>query len=400
VSIRRLEVKGFRSLRHVVWEPGPLNVLIGPNAGGKSNLLRLVELLSVAATGGLGEHVRRMGGMVPLVWDGTAEAVEVILDCDPCETQDDPKQRSLTYELELRRLGGSSMYRLENELLANYYRVRTGEHESPLKFVERYPGHAVVFDPEQKGLVAHEGALPDEETLLAAAGGPFAVNRIVHDFAQRLSAWAVHRDIRTDRDAPLRQSAVTRREPALAADGGNLVQCLHTLCTTDRSFRSNLGDAMHAAFGAQFEDLLFPPEADQRVQMRMQWRPLSTAQSAADLSDGTLRFMLLIAVLARSVLPPLIAIDEPELGLHPSMLPIIAEFAAEASRRTQVVLATHSPEFLDAFTELEDKLTVTVVEAPEGATVLRNVSGESLAHWLEEYRLGEMFRSGTLEGLP
>ncbi|MBI4772001.1 MAG: AAA family ATPase, partial [Chloroflexi bacterium] len=75
MSMERLEISGYRSLKHVVWEPGPLNVLIGPNGSGKSNLLRALALLRAAAEGKLAETVRREGGMVPLLWDGQARQI-------------------------------------------------------------------------------------------------------------------------------------------------------------------------------------------------------------------------------------------------------------------------------------------------------------------------------------
>ena len=134
-------------------------------------------------------------------------------------------------------------------------------------------------------------------------------------------------------------------------DGQNLISVLHTLYTGDRDFKNEINLAMRAAFGEDFEELVFPPAADQRVQLRVRWKSLQREQSAADLSDGTLRFLFLLAVLASPSPAPLIAIDEPETGLHPSMLPIVAEYAVDASSRTQVIFTTHSPQFLDAFRE-------------------------------------------------
>ena len=108
-----------------------------------------------------------------------------------------------------------------------------------------------------------------------------------------------------------------------------------------------------------------------------------------------LRFLFLLTVLASPNPAPLIAIDEPETGLHPSMLPIVAEYAVDASERTQVILTTHSPQFLDAF---QDVIPVTtVVKWAEGQTVLQNVEGKSLERWLKAYSLGTLFRSGELE---
>ena len=154
---------------------------------------------------------------------------------------------------------------------------------------------------------------------------------------------------------------------------------------------------MKAAFGDEFEELVFPPAEDGRVQLRLRWRSLRRQQSASDLSDGTLRFLILVAVLASSKPPPLIAIDEPETGLHPSMLPLVAELAADAARRTQVILTTHSPQFLNAFKERAD--ITTIVEWKEGKTQLHRLPERELARWLEHYQLGDLMLSGELESL-
>ncbi|KPK73259.1 MAG: hypothetical protein AMJ79_15230 [Phycisphaerae bacterium SM23_30] len=138
---------------------------------------------------------------------------------------------------------------------------------------------------------------------------------------------------------------------------------------------------------------------DTRSQLRIFWKSLKRPRSAADISDGTLRFLYLLTILAHPEPPALIAIDEPETGLHPSMLPIIAEYAVEASRKTQVILTTHAPEFLSAFGDHQKDVTVTVVEWRDGQTRLRTLKGESLDYWLKEYTLGEMFRSGELEDM-
>ena len=121
------------------------------------------------------------------------------------------------------------------------------------------------------------------------------------------------------------------------------------------------------------------------------------AQSAADLSDGTLRFLYLIAILANPLPPELIAIDEPEMGLHPSMLPIIAEYARDASKRTQVILTTHSAELLDAFSEYSP--TVTVAKWENGQSAFNIVTNAQLDYWLQDYTLGKLFRSGSLEDM-
>jgi predicted ATPase len=395
MRIVKLDVRGFRSLRNVSWEPGNLNVLIGPNASGKSNLLRLLELVAVAAQGRLGKHIQTSGGMEPLVWDGTDECIALHIKTSPLDDYREFDRNCLTYKLELGRLGTTSAYQINHELLGNYYDVEQGEREQPFKFLERHQLRAHVFDTGQKGLTAPEWLVPEEETLLSQAAGPYTANPFIPRFRRELASWCVYHDIHVNRDAPIRQPSVSRPERRVDPDGQNLISVLHTLYTSDRLFKKDINDAMQVAFGDDFEELVFPPASDQRIQLRVRWRSLKREQSAADLSDGTLRFLFLMTVLATPSPAPVIAIDEPETGLHPSMLPIIAEHAVDASQRVQVILATHSPQFLDAFGDTQP--VTTVVKWSDGETQLRNFDSDKLSRWLKEYSLGRYFESGELE---
>lgn len=396
MGIQKLNIRGFRSLRDVTWEPGQLNVVIGPNGSGKSNLLRALLLLQKSAQGELPEEVLKAGGIAPLLWDGQVQELSWSLQTDPLDRSRDRTREALTYELCLHQLGASSAYRVQHELLANYYLKNQGQAAAPKKFLERRPGHAVTFDLLERKLVAHEGSIPDEQTLLALLAGPFS-NPVVSGFRDMVSGWSLYHDIHVDQGAKLRQATVARMDRRVAADGQNLIPVLHTLYTGHRDFKRTLDDAMRAAFSDDYEELVFPPAADQRVQMRVRWRSLKTEQSAADLSDGTIRFLLLLAILANPNPGDLIAIDEPEAGLHPSMLPIIAEHAVEAAERAQVILTTHSTQLLDAFTDAQP--TTSVAQWRDGETHLGIVDREELARWLQTYSLGALFRTGELEGM-
>jgi len=297
----------------------------------------------------------------------------------------------------MERVGQGSAFRIGRELLGNFYRVDTGEAAHPFKHLERRGSWAKVFDESEKGLVAPEESLSEEETLLSVASGPFTTNRHMPPFRANLASWCVYHDVHVDQGASVRQPAVARFEKTVEPDGQNLVPVLHTLYEGDRDFKSDVDDAMRAAFGEDYVQLVFPPAADQRIQLRLRWRSLQREQSAADLSDGTLRFLFLLAVLATPSPSPVIAIDEPETGLHPSMFPIVAEYAAQAAEKSQVILTTHSPQFLDAF--CETRPTTTVAKSENGETVLKTVNGQELERWLKEYSLGTLFRSGELEEL-
>lgn len=397
VKILELQVQGFRSLKDVIWKPGDLNVVIGPNGAGKSNLLRLLELASVAAKGGLGKYVQSLGGMEPLVWDGTSPSIRLRVKSSPVEDGRDLSRDSMTYELELARLGTGSAYRVREEMLANYYRVENKLSNQPFKFLQRDSKGPRIFDADGGYLAAQDESVPEDETLLSIATGPFTTNRYVDLYQKQMASWTVYHDLHVNRDAAIRQPAVARVEKRVDADGQNLIPVLHTLYAGDREFKHEVNKAMRAAFGDDFDEIEFPPAADQRIQLRVRWKSLRREQPAADLSDGTLRFLLLLAVLAGPSPAPVIAVDEPETGLHPGMLPIIAEYAIEASRSSQVIMTTHSPQFLDAFRDTTP--TTTVATWVDGETRLRVLEGDALGYWLKGYSLGTLFKSGELEGL-
>lgn len=200
-------------LRDVTWAPGKLNVVIGPNGSGKSNLLRALGLLQQSAHGELAESILRLGGIAPLLWDGQDQELGWVIKTDPVGSILDLEREALTYELLLRQLGATSAYRVEYELLGNYYRKDRGEKPEPYKFLERRPGHAVTCEPQERALVAHEGSVADDQSLLSLIAGPFG-NPIVLAFRDRLASWGIYHDLHVDQNAPIRQPAVARLESA------------------------------------------------------------------------------------------------------------------------------------------------------------------------------------------
>ena len=394
MKILKLKVEGYRSLKDIDWEPGALNILIGPNGSGKSNLLRILQLISAASKGQLGEGIKKAGGIGALLWDGMTDDIKFDIETSPVENETNSEDDNLNYKMDLRRLGKSSAYQVNYELLANYRRVKTGEHSDPFKLLERNARSAIFFDNDQHRLVAPEESVLEEESFLSLSP-VLTPNHDIPPFQTYLKKWSIYHDLHVNSDSPIRQPAITRHEKRVEMDGQNLINVLHTLYTGDRDFKNEINLAMSAAFGEDFEELIFPPAADQRTQLRVRWKTLKREQSAADLSDGTLRFLFLLTVLASPDPAPLIAIDEPEVGLHPSMLPIVAEYAADAARRTQVILTTHSPQFLDAFKSFSPKITVT--KWSEGQTFLKSFEEDFLADWLKEYSLGSLHLSGELE---
>lgn len=118
---------------------------------------------------------------------------------------------------------------------------------------------------------------------------------------------------------------------------------------------------------------------------------------ATRLSDGTLRFIALLVTLLSDSPPPVVCIEEPELGLHPDALSLVAELLVEASQRTQLIVTTHSDALVSALTE---HLESVLVCEHLGGTQLRRLSTDALSHWLDKYRLGDLWRMGELGGNP
>jgi predicted ATPase len=338
--IEELKFQGFRSLRDVRWKPGRLNVLIGPNGSGKSNLLQGLILLQKAAAGNVADLPDS------LLRDESAPSISWAV-----RTQNQ-RGESFLYEIELGRRNATSSYGVVRESLFE------SNHRPPNR--EPTECEASLF---KKGLLG----------------------------------WGIYQDLRVDPEAPLRQASVARFEKQLAAGGQNLAPVLHTLYSGTRDFKRSVDAAMRAAFGTDYQELVFTPTADQKVRLGVRWKSLKAEQFAPHLSDSTLRLLLMIAILANPESGDLIAIDQPETGFHPSLLPIIAELAAEASERTQVILTTCSPQLLDAFTG--EPPTITVSKWIAGETRLSVLDGEELSRWLGHYSLGAMLCSGELEEL-
>jgi predicted ATPase len=133
------------------------------------------------------------------------------------------------------------------------------------------------------------------------------------------------------------------------------------------------------------------------VQLYLHEDGLSTPVSATRLSDGTIRFMALLAVLLNPAPPPLICIEEPELGLHPDAVAILAQLLVDASRRTQLIVTTHSDILISGLSENSDSVLVCDYA---GGTRLERVDPDRLEDWLSQYRLGEIWRIGELGGNP
>jgi len=366
--LQSLKISGFMSFKDVTWKPERLNVLIGPNGSGKSNLLRASDLIRASATGDLRDSVIRNGGLPRLLWGDSAQHARFeIVTGDGM-----PSARQNTYRFALAPLPRSASFRVEAESLSLSDRSAS---------VFRREGEALTEGGPATGL-------PETETYLSLSAR--WMDPPLYTFLQKLSASAIYHDLRVDERAEIRRPAVVREERNVTPDGQNLTPVLKTLYESD--FKEAIDAGMSAAFPDDYNELLFRETEPNRIQLYVRRKHGHREDSAADLSDGTLRFLLLLTILATPDPPPLIAIDEPESGLHPSMLPIIAEFAAAAATRTQVILSTHSPQMLDAFGDALP--AATLFEWVGNHTEMKTVAGDDLRRWVDDYSLGRFIFSG------
>lgn len=393
MRVTELHIQGYRTLKDVRWEPGALNVVIGPNASGKSNLLKFLRLISASPRADLNNQVLHEGGMGAILWDGRGEKISFDLLLDGAESS---SAEDFKYAASLVRLGAGASFVVDDEALSEMYREGSNLWEGPdyvLRTQDRASyqesGGTLVFEAQQ---------LAASETLLGQISGPTPQAKEIRNFRQFLSGWAIYDDLHTESGTAIRQAVTSRFDERLDADGQNLASVLHTHYTNDVDFKDRVDEAMRAAFGEDCRGLAFPPAADQQIQLAVQWGTPKRPQSAASLSDGTLRFLCLLAVLAQPNPPGLIAWDEPETGLHPRMMRIVAEMAENAALRTQLIFTTHSAAFLDGFSK-ETPPTTTVMGLEDGQSELKTVRPDELAGWLQDYSLGALYQSRTLENL-
>jgi predicted ATPase len=376
--VQSLKVSGFMSFKDVAWKPGCLNVLIGPNGSGKSNLLRALELIRASAAGSLRDFVLSKGGLPRLLWGEAAQRIEFGIN-----TSADQPSDQHTYLLTLAPLAQSGSFRVASEALGFQ------GPSTPYKVLERDADGVMVFGGGDGLSLDPANDLPETETALSMVSALWT-DPVSYMFQQQLRAWTIYQELRVDEDAPVRRSAVARKETRISYNGQNLIPVLKTLYEGD--FKDSIDSGMSAAFPDDFAELFFRETEPNRVQLYIRRKHTHREDSAADLSDGTLRFLLLLTILATPDPPPLIAIDEPEAGLHPSMLPIIAESAVAAAARTQVILSTHSPEMLDAFGETLP--AATIFGWAGDRTELKTVRGDELRKWVEDYSFGRFIFSG------
>ena len=373
----------------------PLNVLIGPNASGKSNLIEALSVLA-AAPKDIQVPFRVGGGVHEWIWKGSTKVplatIEVTVENQLKLTPPTP----LRYRLTVSELsGGLAIHEevIEDEFSCaqdegpeSYYLHRHGQSKISFK---------VKGSSDQYEL--QETSVKRDQSILS--------QRVEPQFYPELGYLGLifeqirfYRDLQLGQDSPLRfpQQTDLPRE-YLLEDGSNLAVILKSLLN-DRNSKDWIFENLRD-FYPSFQDIRHESVGN-REQVFFQEDGLTANISTARLSDGTLRFLCLLAVLCSTrrnpTLPLLLCIEEPEMGLHPDVIPKLAKLLVEASERSQIFVTTHSDILVDALSDTPE--AVVICEKVDGATQLRRLDADALKVWLEDYRLGELWTRGDLGG--
>jgi len=366
-KLNRVHVAGFRSLRDMALELTPVTVLIGPNGAGKSNLLWALEMTRFLAFESLQLFVGERGGASYLMHYG-------------------PRQTPvIDIELEFSSDRGENAY---------HARLGYSSNESLIFLWERagFRGGA-----EQAWRWSELGAGHQESRLRDAANAGDTTARTVRWLLRQINFYHFHD---TSRRSPLRtRDFADAGSDYLRSDGSNLASFLDGLkdSSTEEDQASWRRIMFHVTSVAPFIKELTPRR--DRHGIALQWVDETGAEfGPAHLSDGTLRAITLFAALQqpRSTLPIISCFDEPELGLHPAAIELLASAVRSVASDRQVIVSTQSPALLDLF----EPDQVVVAERHEGGTVFNRLDQEKLAHWLSEYRLSEMYDSNLIGGRP
>jgi predicted ATPase len=386
VLIRRLTLRNFLSFgaESSGIELEALNVFIGPHGSGKSNLIEAISLMR-AAPKELSEVTRKGGGAAEWIWKG-ARRGEAMVESVFGKSGDPFHLRHLiAFDAD------AGKFTIQDERVENNEHFDPAQTPPPDYFYRRNGGRPLVMSPIGVwGWLANE--VETDRSILVLLRDPKNYPALSW-LASNYEKIRIYREWTFGRSAVFRVPQRTDlRTDLLEEDFSNLGLYLSRWKTrfpaAKRELLSRLKDLYE---GIDDFDVSIEGGAVQVYFMERDF-----VIPATRLSDGTLRYLCLLAILCDPEPPPLICIEEPELGLHPDILPKLADLLRAASGRTQIIVTTHSDILVDAMTETPE--AVVVCEKVDGQTRMERLKREDLAAWLEKYRLGQLWIQGQIGG--
>ena len=389
VFIEELSLTSFLSYHKISVPLSKLNVLIGANASGKSNFLEAFRLLQAAPRnfivpirvgGGVGQWINKYDGV-----DASAK-IEAIVNFNP---------QSLRYAIQFSSIG--QRLSVTDELIENekpryghddvyfFYRYQDG---NPTLNVKLTKGDDSDSPREHRHLRRED--ISYEQSILSQRSDRDIYPEITY-LGNHFANIAIFTDWDISRQSPIRQpQLIDAPNDFLLPDASNLA-----LVINDLIYRGNRSQLLQDLqnFYDDVTDIVVKIEGG-TAQLFVQERH-KTMISTARLSDGTLRYLCLLAILRHPNPPSLICIEEPELGMHPDIMPTIADLLIQAAEYTQIIITTHSDALISA---LDDPETVLVCEQGEQGSSIQRLDQEKLDSWLKEYTIGDLWRMGEIGG--
>ena len=362
-------------------ELGPLNVLIGPNGSGKSNLIAAISLLR-AAPRDLAAPIQKTGGIGEWLHKSESRArrgsVSVVVDYWP---------EPLRYHLAIEKRGGRFL--VGDEFIEDH--AKEDGQDQAHRYFGYVRGRAVAKSKDGAARRFPRAELDPGQSILSQRKDPESFPEITH-LGGAFDQIRIYREWSFGRHAPPRQPQPSDLpNHLLSGDTSNLGLVLNRLRRAPSAKKRLLEAARKLYEGVTDFDVIVEGGT---VQVMLEEEGITVP--AARLSDGTLRYLCLLAILCHDSPPPLVCIEEPELGLHPDIMPTLAALLREASIRCQLIVTTHSDVLVDALTEEPE--SVVVCEKNQGQTQLRRLNRDDLVQWLGRYSLGELWMKGELGG--
>lgn len=363
--IDKITLKGFKSIRSLEDFPlRRLNILIGANGAGKSNFVSFFVFLREAVEERLALYVAKKGGADEHLFMGA----------------------KITQHIHAHLHFGLNSYE---------FSLQPTRHDAFVYADERirFKGSGGPASPVDRSIgTGHREARLKEQLKDDR-------NKTISGYIYgAVSNWTVYHVHDTSDTAAMRRSGSVRDNEYLRPDGANLAAFLLLLRDEHLSVYEKIRDTVRLATPF-FDDFKFRPKpsnGDETLQLEWMQRGSDYAFHVGQLSDGTLRFIALTTALLQPNPPATILLDEPELGLHPYALNLLAELLKKAATQTQIIVSTQSAPLLDNF-DAED---VIVVEREDGASAFKRLASSDLGEWLKDYSLGELWQKNVIGGRP
>ncbi|MGH9949434.1 MAG: AAA family ATPase [Pyrinomonadaceae bacterium] len=371
--LQTLAISNYRSILDLVVPLGRLNVITGPNGSGKSNLYRALRLLAETAHDGVVAALAREGGLHSTFWAGP-EGISRRMRSG--EVAVEGTQRKKPMRLKMGFAGEDFSYAISLGLpvpsSSRFNRDPEIKHEAVWAGVQFRPSTLLVERTESvvcaRGESEWQIAAKDISNFDSIFSQLADTNTTPELFClrERIREWRFYDHFRTDRESPARQPQIGTRTPVLRHDGADLAAALQTI--REIGDPNSLDAIITDAFaGARVE---VEVSNDGRFSVAFYQQGLLRPLAATELSDGTLRFLLLTAALLTPRPPSLMVLNEPETSLHPEVIPSLARLISAAAELSQIWVVTHSSKLISA---LMKNKSASVIELRKelGSTEIR-----------------------------